>query len=349
VLLTGAAGFIGSAVKSALEGRGHEVVAIDAFLPSAHGPQASADGVSQNDIRDSAALRRRLEGIDVVCHQAAVVGAGVDAADAPAFASHNDFGTAVLLSAMADAGCRRLVLASSMVVYGEGRYTDSNGADANPNSRTIADLDAGNFDARHPVTGEPLDWALVAEDAPLRPRSLYAASKLAQENYASAWARCVDGEVTALRYHNVYGARMPRDTPYSGVAAMFRSALEAGRAPEVFEDGAQMRDFVDVRDVALANALAVERPLGQFTPINVCSSTPVSILDVAKILAGAVGGPDPQVSGKYRPGDVRHVVADPAFARESLGFDAEIAPNVGLAEFAFAQLRVNSGVGRPCV
>lgn len=347
MLLTGAAGFIGSAVKAALEARGHEVVSIDAYLPSAHGPLAAEAGVLRADVRDTAALRPLLNGVDVVCHQAAVVGAGVDAADAPAFASHNDFGTAVLLAAMAEAGCKRLVLASSMVVYGEGRYTDSSGVDANPNPRATADLDAGNFDALHPVTGEPLDWALVAENAPLRPRSLYAASKLAQEHYASAWARSVDGFVTALRYHNVYGAQMPRDTPYSGVAAMFRSALEAGRAPEVYEDGAQMRDFIDVRDVARANVAAVERPLGQFIPVNVCSGTPVSILDVATILAGAVGGPAPQVSGKYRPGDVRHVVADPAFARDSLGFAAEIAPKDGLAEFAFARLRSNSGAGRP--
>ena len=125
-------------MKSALEQRGHEIVAIDAFLPSAHSPQAAEAGVSRADVRDATAMRAFLEGIDVVCHQAAVVGAGVDAADAPAFASHNDFGTAVLLAAMADAGCRRLVLASSMVVYGEGRYTDSTGADANPNRRTIA-------------------------------------------------------------------------------------------------------------------------------------------------------------------------------------------------------------------
>ena len=117
----------------------------------------------------------------------------------------------------------------------------------------------------------------------------------------------------------------------------------------MYEDGAQMRDFIDVRDVARANVLAVERPLGEFTPVNVCSGTPVSILDVATTLATAVGGPRPHVGGKYRPGDVRHVVADPAFARESLGFDAAITAKVGLAEFAFAQLRTNSGGGRPRV
>jgi dTDP-L-rhamnose 4-epimerase len=347
VLLTGAAGFIGAAVGAVLRERGHDVIAMDALLPSAHGAQAQPDSIIKADVRDGAALRELLAGVDVVSHQAAVVGAGVDAADAPAFASHNDLGTATLLAAMAAAGCRRLVLASSMVVYGEGRYLDASGQLVDPLPRAVADLRAGRFEPLEPRTGAPLSWATVDEDAPLRPRSLYAASKAAQEHYALAWARAADGQVTALRYHNVYGARMPRDTPYSGVAALFRSALESGRAPRVFEDGAQMRDFVDVRDVALANALAVERPLGPFAALNVCSGHPVPIIDVAAALSRAVGGPEPVVTGEFRPGDVRHIVASPERARELLGFQARIAPAEGLAEFAFAELREASGAGRP--
>ena len=186
-----------------------------------------------------------MSGVDVVCHQAAVVGAGIDAADAPAFASHNDFGTAVLLAAMQAAGCRRLVLASSMVVYGDGRYAcarSRNGDAAPPRLTPTWRQESSTAGARS--TDRSSRWVLVGEDAPLRPRSLYAASKLAQENYALAWSLATGGSVTALRYHNVYGEGMPRDTPYSGVAAMFRSSLEAGDPPRVYEDGRQARDFI---------------------------------------------------------------------------------------------------------
>jgi len=253
VLLTGAAGFIGARAGVALADAGHEVVAIDAMLAAAHGPDAELPAdVRRVDVRDAAALAPLLKGVDVVCHQAAVVGAGVDAADAPSYGSHNDFGTAVLLAEMFAAGCRRLVLASSMVVYGQGRYECQEHGLVDPFPRTRADLDAGVFEHRCPICAQPVRWRLVDEDAPLRPRSLYAASKTAQEHYALAWGDAVGGGVTALRYHNVYGPFMPRDTPYSGVAAIFRSAIERGEPPRVYEDGGQMRDFVHVDDVTAA-------------------------------------------------------------------------------------------------
>ena len=216
------------------------------------------------DVRDAGAVASLLDGVDVVCHQAAVVGAGVDAADAPSYGSHNDYATAVLLAEMFAAGCQRLVLASSMVVYGQGRYDCAEHGPVDPLPRTRADLDAGIFEHRCPIGGEQLQWELVDEDAPLRPRSLYAASKVAQENYALAWAEATGGSVVALRYHNVYGPNMPRDTPYSGVAAIFRSELEAGDVPRVFEDGGQMRDFVHVDDVAAANVAAVDANARRF-------------------------------------------------------------------------------------
>ena len=240
VLLTGAAGFIGRHVRTALSDHGHEVVPIDLLLTSAHGESAKApEGVERLDVRDEEAMDGALRGVDVVCHQAAVVGAGVDANDAPAFASHNDYGTAVLLASMHRAGCRRLVLASSMVVYGDGIYQCERHGLVEPPARREVDLLGGQFDNRCPVGGEELGWELVGEDCPLRPRSLYAASKLAQEHYALAWSLGSGGSVTALRYHNVYGEFMPRDTPYSGVAAMFRSSLEADEPPRVYEDGRQ--------------------------------------------------------------------------------------------------------------
>ena len=340
VLLTGAAGFIGSRVAVALADADHDVVALDAMLAAAHGPDAELPAdVRRVDVRDAATLAPLLEGVDVVCHQAAVVGAGVDAADAPSYGSHNDFATAVLLAEMFAAGCRRLVLASSMVVYGQGRYECPQHGLVDPLPRSRTDLDAGVFEHRCPICGQPVSWRLVDEDAPLRPRSLYAASKTAQEHYALAWADSTGGSVVALRYHNVYGPGMPRDTPYSGVAAIFRSELEAGDVPRVFEDGGQMRDFVHLDDVAAANAAAVDAKLDGFSAFNVCSGRPISILEMATELCETRGDVLPLVTGQYRSGDVRHIVADPSRAADVLGFRAAVDPRDGLREFAFAPLR----------
>ncbi len=342
VLLTGAAGFIGGAVAEALAGAGHEVVAVDALIPQAHADLPDvADDLHLLDVRDATAWTGLLRGVDVVCHQAAMVGAGLTPADLPLYAGHNDLGTATLLAAMHAADVRRLVLASSMVVYGEGRYTCAEHGAVAPPAREVAALEAGDFENHCPRCGSPLGWELVEEDARLDPRSSYAASKLAQEHYASAWARQADGRAVALRYHNVYGPRMPRDTPYSGVAAIFRSSLERHEPPQVFEDGGQMRDFVHVGDVARANLAAVEQVADTstpFAPYNVCSGRPVSIRDVAALL-GAEAGIAPTVTGRYRLGDVRHVVASPARARDQLGFTARVAPADGLAAFVHEPLR----------
>ena len=341
VLLTGAAGFIGARVGAALRDAGHDVVAVDAMLPAAHGRGAEPPPDCQVlDIRDGSALAPLLDGVDVVCHQAAVVGAGVNAADAPSYGSHNDFGTAVLLAEMFAADCRRLVLASSMVVYGQGRYDCAEHGPIDPLPRSRADLDAGVFEHRCPVCGATVSWQLVDEDAPLRPRSLYAASKTAQEHYALAWSEAAGSSVIALRYHNVYGPHMPRDTPYSGVAAIFRSELESGDVPRVFEDGGQMRDFVHVDDIAAANVASVETAREGFDAFNVCSGRPISIMEVASELCDVRGAAAPVVTGQYRSGDVRHIVADPAKASRLLGFHAAVDPRDGLREFAFAPLRV---------
>ncbi len=344
VLLTGAAGFIGSRVGAALRAAGHDVVGVDTLLPAAHGPNpVLPPGCHHVDVRDADALAPLLAGVDLVCHQAAMVGAGVDAADAPAYGGHNDFATTVLLAEMFAAGVRRLVLASSMVVYGQGRYHCRQHGLVDPLPRRRADLDAGVFEHRCPVCGVPVMWRLVDEDAALRPRSLYAASKTAQEHYALAWSESTGGSVVALRYHNVYGPGMPRDTPYSGVAAIFRSSLEKDEPPKVFEDGGQMRDFVHVDDVAAANLAAahlIEADRSGFAAVNVCSGRPISILEVASALCDARGGTlSPVITGQYRSGDVRHIVADPGRAGDVLGFRAAVDPHAGLREFAFAPLR----------
>jgi dTDP-L-rhamnose 4-epimerase len=180
----------------------------------------------------------------------------------------------------------------------------------------------------------------VTEDVMTDPRSMYAATKLHQEQLALVAMAAGGPVVTALRYHNVYGPRMPRDTPYAGVAAIFRSALAAGRAPQVLEDGRQRRDFVYVRDVARANLLALEAPTPVPGVFNVASGQPHTVGELATALAAAMQGPLPQVIGGWRPGDVRHIVASPARAAEQLGFRAAVGFAEGMVEFAAAPLRV---------
>jgi dTDP-L-rhamnose 4-epimerase len=349
VLLTGAAGFIGSMIADRLIARGDDVVPVDLLLPEAHGgitPQWAPANLIVGDIRDPDLARKVMSGVDVVCHQAAMVGLGVDAADAPDYAGHNVLGTAVLLAEMAAAGVRSLVQASSMVVYGEGRYLCPEHGDVRPGPRLPEALTAGAFDPPCPRCGSTLRWATISEDAVLDPRNTYAASKLAQEHFAAAWARQTSGAVTSLRYHNVYGPRMPRDTPYAGVASIFRSALESGRAPRVYEDGGQMRDFIHVHDIAAANLAAIDRLAGSTAPsggevlaCNVSSGDPHTVGEFAAELARAVDGPPPQIVGGGRPGDVRHVVADPALAAELLGFRATVPFTLGIRSFVTAPMR----------
>jgi dTDP-L-rhamnose 4-epimerase len=323
VLVTGGAGFVGSHVVEALLDAGLEVRVLDLR--------------SGDDLRDPDAVRRAIDGVDHVCHQAGMVGLGVDFLDVAEYVSHNDLGTAVLLRALAQRRFRgRLVLASSMVVYGEGLYRCAEHGTVRPAPRRAEDLDTGRFESRCPRCGAELAAGPIPENAPTDPRNVYAATKLHQEHLAFAFARETGVPVTALRYHNVYGPRMPRDTPYAGVAAIFADALSAGNGPRVFEDGGQMRDFVHVRDVARANALALLAPEPVPGAFNVCSGTPRSVLDVARALRAAHGddAPDVEVTGEYRVGDVRHVFASPALATERLGFTAREDFAAGMAELA---------------
>jgi dTDP-L-rhamnose 4-epimerase len=286
------------------------------------------------DVRDAAVVDRTLLGVEAVLHLAAKVGLGVDIGDLPDYASSNDAGTAELLAGMARAGVERLTLASSMVVYGEGYALCPEHGPVRPAPRVETELARGNFEPLCPMCNCPLNTKLVDEETPLDPRNAYASSKVAQEFYASNWARVTGGSVAALRYHNVYGPGMPRDTPYAGVAAIFTSALRRGEAPRVFEDGRQRRDFVHVSDVAAATVLACEKHAIGVRAFNVGSGTPRTVGEMAAALANALKGPSPVVTGQYRLGDVRHITADSSRLKEELDWRPNVNFEEGMGELA---------------
>jgi dTDP-L-rhamnose 4-epimerase len=346
ILVTGGAGFIGSHVVRELSGSGHDVVVVDALLPFAHAgvPRELVPSVEYRwgDLADENVARKAVAGVDAVCHQAAMVGLGVDFGDVIEYVRHNDLATASLLRALHDDGFDgRIVVAGSMVVYGEGRYRCDRDGEIRPEPRAASDLLAGRWDPSCPACGADLRPEPVSEDAPPDPRNVYAATKLHQEHLCLLFGREHGVPVTALRFHNVYGSGMPRDTPYAGVASIFRSAIEAGDAPSVFEDGKQLRDFVHVRDVARANRLALEADPPCSGPLNVASGEPRTIFDLADALCrnASDGSLEPRIVGGYRLGDVRHVFAATDAIRERLGFQPEVNFAVGVAELATAPLR----------
>ncbi len=336
VVVTGGAGFIGTHVSAELVAAGHDVVVVDALLRGG-APRLPA-GVEHRrfDLADRHACRDAVEGAEAVCHQASRVGLGVDFADVGAYVHDNDVGTATLLWALHETSfVGRVVLASSMVVYGEGGYRCAEHGALPAPRRRRADLDAGWYEPRCPACGGDLEPTAVEEGAPLDPRNVYAATKVHQEHLCAVFGREHDVPVTILRYHNVYGPGFPRDTPYAGVASIFCSQLAAGQRPQVFEDGGQRRDFVHVADVARANLLALTAPAPYDGPLNVASGQPCTLLEMAALLAlGSATGLAPEVVGGYRLGDVRHVVASPERAARVLGFAAKVGPADGLAGLA---------------
>jgi dTDP-L-rhamnose 4-epimerase len=335
VLLTGGAGFIGRHVEHQLIAEGHEVTVYDSFRPDVHARRPEPrPGLIIGDVRDADTLARALHGMDTVIHLAAKVGLGVDLDDLDDYVSSNSLGTAVLLKELAHAKIRNLVYASSMVVYGEGRYDCDRHSQVSPGPRRTEDLDAGRFEPPCPICAEPLRPGLVGENAVLDPRNAYAASKLNGEHLAASWVRETGASVTSLRFHNVYGPGMPRNTPYAGVAAIFRSALENDQAPRVFEDGRQRRDFIHVGDIASAvtmsaTALPHQPPV---TAYNVGSGTVTTIGEIAAELSTAYRGPAPVVTGEYRLGDVRHITASSDRIKAELGWKPAYDVSTGLAD-----------------
>ena len=348
VVVTGGAGFIGSAVLRALAPSAHEVVVVDSLRPDVHrdGGRAARERLSrwgarlvEADVRDLVAVREQVDGADAVVHLAAKVGLGVDLDDMDDYVSSNSLGTATVLRACHSAGVGRVVQASSMVVYGEGAYRCPVHGPVSPAPRSAARLARGEFDPVCVECGAGLAPALVHEDAVLDPRNTYAATKVAQEQLGAVWARETGGCCTSLRLHNVYGPGMPRATPYAGVAAIFWSAAAAGRSPQVFEDGGQRRDFVHVDDVAAAFVAALDSPVGQpggHAAYNVGSGVVHTIGDLAAELASRAGAPAPEVTGHYRLGDVRHITASSELAARELAWSASVPLREGLAGLSFS-------------
>jgi dTDP-L-rhamnose 4-epimerase len=349
ILVTGGAGFIGSQIVAALAGAGHQVRVLDALIPGVHPPgyrPQPPDGAEfvHGDVRDEDTVTRALRGIDLVSHQAAMVGRGNEILDAPRYASCNDLGTAVLVAAMTRAGVDRLILASSVVIYGDSRYDCTEHGRVRPARRSAADLEQGRFEPRCPDCGAEVAASAVAEDDPVDPpRNVYAISKLAQEYLVAAWVRETGACAVALRYHNVYGPDMPYDSPYSGVAAAFRSCVAQGVPPRVFEDGGSLRDFIHVRDVAQANLAALGWSEQGFRAFNVATGQPRSVGQLAAMLAQAAGTPPPRVTGEYRIGDVRHVFASPERLISELGWKPAVDFETGIREFATMPMRGPGG------
>jgi dTDP-L-rhamnose 4-epimerase len=324
VLLTGGAGFVGRAVHDQLAVAGYPARVFDRILER------------RDDITDHDRLATAASGCDTVVHLAAKVGLGVNIRDIDDYALHNDYGTAMALRVAAEAGISRFIYASSMVVYGEGRYRCAVHGLVRPPPRLRDDLDAGRFDPLCPTCGDDLHPELVAESALLDPRNAYAATKAHGEQLAAVWSRETSGTVAALRFHNVYGPGMPRDTPYAGVASIFTDSLLRGESPRVFEDGCQRRNFIHVSDVAAAvlAALQAQLPVGMVTPLNIGTPWVMTVGEMAAELSRSLGGPAPVVTGEYRLGDVRHITADCSAAERVLGWRAQIDLAHGLADLS---------------
>lgn len=343
VLITGGAGFIGSHLADCLLEQGYGVRIIDSLSPQVHGEEGVRPGylaadveLVQGDVRDPLAVRRSLEGVDSVVHLAAAVGVGQSMYEIADYTGINELGTAVLLEAMQKAGTvERLVVASSMSIYGEGLAQAADGRLIEPGERTAAALKAHRWEPQGEA-GEPLSPVPTPETKRPALSSVYALGKYGQERLGLIWGRAYGVPVTALRFFNVYGTRQALSNPYTGVLAIFASRLLNGRPPMLFEDGLQRRDFVHVRDVARAILAALERPEAAGTAYNIGSGEPRTVLEVARALALAVGRPDlqPQVTGRYRMGDIRHCYADIALARARLGYAPQEDFTAGLAELS---------------
>jgi dTDP-L-rhamnose 4-epimerase len=342
VLITGGAGFIGSHLADELLEHGYRVRALDDLSEQVHGPAADRPGylhpdveLVRGDVRDPRAVRAALEDVDAVYHFAAVVGVGQSMYELERYTSVNNLGTAVLLEALIEKPVRRLVVASSMSIYGEGLYRDSEGRLVAGSERDREQLKARDWELRD-ERGEVLAPLPTPESKAPTLSSLYALSKYDQERMCLMIGRAYDIPAVALRFFNVYGTRQALSNPYTGVLAIFASRLLNGNPPLIFEDGRQMRDFVHVSDVARACRLALEVPEARDQVFNIGSGRQYTVLEIARSMAEVLGREDiePEITGKYRVGDIRHCFADISLARRTLRYEPQMPLEQGLIELA---------------
>lgn len=342
ILITGGAGFIGSHLADELLRHGHSIRVLDNLSPQVHGPERSRPSylskeieLQIGDVRSESDVRRALEGIDAVYHFAAMVGVGQSMYEIAAYTSVNNMGTAVLLEALIAKPVERLIVASSMSVYGEGYYLGPDGAPKPGLERTLNQLKSGEWEVRD-EQGNALQPAPTPESKTPALPSVYALSKYDQERMCLMVGRAYGIPVVALRFFNAYGPRQSLSNPYTGVLAIFASRLLNGRAPLIFEDGEQRRDFVSVYDVARACRLALEVPEAAHEVFNIGSGEHRTVREVARKMALAVGKPhiEPLITGKYRMGDVRHCFPDMSHARRILGFEPRHGFAAGIEELS---------------
>jgi len=342
VLITGGAGFIGSHLADRLLADGHDVRALDDLDRQVHPAGERPDYLDPDvelqvgDVRDRDAVRRALEGVDAVVHFAAAVGVGQSMYEIERYTSVNAIGAAVVLEEVVERriAIRKLLVASSMSIYGEGQYHNPRTGESGlaPGLRPESQLAAREWDVLAD-DGMPLEPEPTAEAKPPRPTSIYAIGKRDHEEMFLAVGAAYGIPTVALRFFNVYGERQALSNPYTGVAAIFSSRLLNGRAPLVFEDGNQTRDFIDVRDIARCCTLALERDGADGRTVNVGTGRATSILEVARAIARGLGKEiEPEVVGKYRAGDIRHCYADTRLAEELLGFREEIPFDAGMQD-----------------
>jgi dTDP-L-rhamnose 4-epimerase len=341
VLITGGAGFIGSHLADELIREGHYVRALDVMSPQVHGDhQGRPDylhpevDLQRGDVRDPAAVRRALDGIDVVYHFAAAVGVGQSMYEIEHYISTNAVGTAVLLEALVRQPVHRLIVASSMSIYGEGLYAGIDGRLVESVDRPIEQLARGEWEPRD-QDGVPLAPLPTPESKRPSLSSIYAMSKYDQERMCLMVGRAYAIPTVALRFFNVYGTRQALSNPYTGVLAIFASRLLNDRAPMIFEDGLQRRDFVSVADVVQACRLALEVEGAAGHVFNIGSGESFTVREVAELLQSCLQRRiEPEITGKYRVGDIRHCVADITQARVVLGYEPRVQLERGLPELA---------------